>query len=356
MKNIIKIFLVSISSLILLLLIDFFAGEKILNLIVSDPEKKFRKSSSIYHHDLKKNINQSSKWGDYIYRICTDDSGFKIRCLSKDDATKEFDIGFIGDSFTEGIGLNYEDTFVGIYKEKNKDLKIANLGVVSYSPSIYYAKINELIKLGYKFKKIIVFIDISDIQDEAISYRLQEDRVIPFGEFSKNYYFKRYINDLFPITYNSLLNLRYLKNLFSKQAAQDISIYSREYERAGWTWGVQSGYGDVGIEGGIQLALESMNKLYLLLNKNKINLVVAVYPWPGQLLYDKPDSKQVSIWKNFCINKCHQFIDLFPLIFSQSNSIDDIIEKYYIRNDVHFNKNGNSLIANYLNLNLIKDK
>ena len=36
--------------------------------------------------------------------------------------------------------------------------EIANLGVVSYSPSIYYAKLSYLIENGYNFKKVIIII------------------------------------------------------------------------------------------------------------------------------------------------------------------------------------------------------
>ena len=32
--------------------------------------------------------------------------------------SKEFDIAFIGDSFTEGVGLDYKDTFVGRIENK----------------------------------------------------------------------------------------------------------------------------------------------------------------------------------------------------------------------------------------------
>ena len=81
---------------------------------------------------------------------------------------------FIGDSVTEGIFLNYEDTFVGLidkYFEK-KNIQVLNAGVATYSPSIYFAKINYFLEQGLKFDELVVFIDISDIVDEAIWYDL----------------------------------------------------------------------------------------------------------------------------------------------------------------------------------------
>ena len=49
-----------------------------------------------------------------------------------------------------------------------------------------------------------------------------------------------------------------------------------------------------------------MEKLSKLLKDNKIDLSLAVYPWPGTLKYDSENNKQVEIWQNFCI--LHLFI------------------------------------------------
>ena len=69
----------------------------------------------------------------------------------------------MGDSFTEGIRLNYEDTFVGlIEKELNKkNIEVLNGGRESYSPIIYWRKIKYLIEeLGLDFDEVVLFIDI----------------------------------------------------------------------------------------------------------------------------------------------------------------------------------------------------
>ena len=85
-------------------------------------------------------------------------------------SNKSFDLAFIGDSFTEGIGYPYEKTFVGIIEKESK-LKIANIAVSSYSPIIYFFKTKELLNDGISFEHLIVFIDISDVQDEAEIYK-----------------------------------------------------------------------------------------------------------------------------------------------------------------------------------------
>jgi hypothetical protein len=73
------------------------------------------------------------------------------------------------------VGINYENSFVGIIEKELESKKIANLAISSYSPSIYYAKINYLLSNGFEFKEIIVFLDISDIRDDTICYDLKGD-------------------------------------------------------------------------------------------------------------------------------------------------------------------------------------
>ena len=55
--------------------------------------------------------------------------------------------------------------------EKESKLKIANLAASSYSPIIYFFKTKELLNDGISFEHLIVFIDISDVQDEAEIYK-----------------------------------------------------------------------------------------------------------------------------------------------------------------------------------------
>ncbi len=70
---------------------------------------------------------------------------------------------------------------MGQIAKSRPELKIANLGVSSYSPSIYFSKVNFLLQQGITFKELVVYIDISDIQDEAISYELLDGVVVPKG-------------------------------------------------------------------------------------------------------------------------------------------------------------------------------
>ena len=138
-KSILTIVIITLSST---LFIDFFFGNFILNKL--DPylsktefyERIIREDHKFYHHTLKENVeyHKAPSFSKY-HTLCTDNHGFKYKCGAK--RNKNFDIAFLGDSFVEGVALNYEKTFVGLF-ERNKNLSVANLGVTSYAPNIYW--------------------------------------------------------------------------------------------------------------------------------------------------------------------------------------------------------------------------
>ena len=122
-----------------------------------------------------------------------------------------------------------------------------------------------------------------------------------------------------------------------------------DYQRGAWTYNPSSiGYGQEGVQGGIEQSLRAMTKLSDLLREKGINLSVAVYPWPSQLLYDKVESEQVRIWENFCKTRCVSFYNSFESFFALKDqiSVNKTIELYFVPGDVHHNRKGAQVIAN----------
>jgi hypothetical protein len=355
-------------SLAVVLAIDFLVGDYLVpcdhrhhltfsrchNLRPLDPDPA-RISSPIYHHDLAKNYKGTASWGNLTpYSICTDANGFKVACSKGDTIYKHFDIAFIGDSFTEGIGLNYEDTFVGQISAQLPSLKIANLGVASYSPSIYFSKVAFLLENGVKFSELVVYIDISDIQDEAIYYRLVDNSVVPRNTDSADNSFFRRVRDLaqwsFPVTYQGLRNL---KNLLGAGGTGIYAIHDANYSRSAWTYNSTGpwrygDYGEGGVKEGVANSLFAMKKLSDLLEDRGIALSVGVYPWPGQLLYDTKESQHVLIWREFCASRCKNFYNSFDSFFALQKNIPtaQVINEFFIKGDVHHNRKGAEVIAN----------
>jgi len=290
----------------------------------------------IYHHDLKKNFTQENYFQFKKYKIITNSLGFKdskIRNIEKNSSERR--IMFIGDSFTEGVGLDYENTFVGIidkYLYKNK-ISVLNAGVQGYSPKIYYRKIKYLIEdEGIKFSDLVVYIDIGDTSDEAIYLLIDNnDNVVS----KKNNFYKFILLDDIRLLLkkNTLIifnSLSTIKQIIKATPCEHLDCTYANY--------------------GFEESIKYMNKLYELCTKNQINLIIAVYPWPSQILEEDLNSKQVQIWDNWTRQKKIQFINYFPQLVKVNISIEEkkkIIEKFYFKNDVHFNINGNKLIADY---------
>ena len=314
-----------------------------LNKAISKPTEKNNK----FKYNFRKNISIEANYGIYKYKICTNELSIRTNC-SKKNNIKKYDFVFLGDSFTEGVGLPYEETFVGIFENKTR-YKVANLGVSGYSPYMYYNKLKEYVDL-IKFEEVIIFVDISDIHDELKLSNANKDLFKKnmdklnkdINIFNKS---KKIIHKNFPMTYSILFNLKYIKLLKPKYR------YTPSYKPSEWT------YSKVVPNSGISLSVKKnifyLNQIYELLNSRGIKLSLAIYPWPNTLIYDKSSSAYVEIWKNFCFEKCLNFINLFPVFFENQNKLNinkanKIIKKYYLKGDMHFNYTGNLLIADKL--------
>ena len=368
-KYFLKILLIIFISLFLFLIIDFYFGkifvDKYLQSIKDDPiyHKKQRVRHNFFHHTLAPNIDyKKTGWGPKIYRLCTDEWGLKYKCNTKSKNT--YKLAIIGDSFVEGIGIPYEETFAGIINLKTTP-EIANLGVSSYSPKIYYSKLKYFIEKGFKFNHVIIFIDVSDLIDDMNSYILLRDGKVRDKKWNKK--IEWYINAKFPVL--DQLIFKFTKN--NRYRATDtiltqaktftsnenlkiedlIKIYDKKMNlRSMWTYMNENkikGY-DYGIDQGIEEQIRTMDMIYDYLTDRKIKLSVAVYPWPQTILYDVPYNNHVKIWEEFCKRRCVNFINHYPLFMNINDSDEkkiEIIKKYYQLGDIHFNAEGNKLIA-----------
>lgn len=368
-KYFLKILLIIFISSFLFLIVDYYFGkifvDKYIQSIKDDPayHKKQRVRHDFFHHTLAPNIDyKKTGWGPKVYRLCTDEWGLKYKCNTKSKNT--YKLAIIGDSFAEGIGIPYEETFAGIINLRTIP-EIANLGVSSYSPKIYYSKLKYFIEKGFKFNHVIIFVDVSDLIDDMNSYVLLRDGKVRDKKWNKK--IEWYINAKFPVLdqliFKFTKNNRYratdtiltpIKILTSYEnlKIEDIKkIYDKKMNlRAIWTYTNENkikGY-DYGIDQGIEEQIRTMDMIYDYLTDKKIKLSVAVYPWPQTILYDVPYNKHVKIWEEFCKKRCVNFINHYPLFMNINDSDEkkiEIIKKYYQVGDVHFNAEGNKLIA-----------
>jgi hypothetical protein len=321
------------------------------------------------HHTLEKNVSAGlTIWGAAHYAFSTNALGFRdstVRVV-KVAPEKSVRVLFLGDSFTEGVGLPWEKTFVGIFQSQYPGVEVLNAGVIGYSPSIYLRQMERFLCSGFLTTHVIIYIDISDVQDEAL-YKFDEVGNVVDSGFVVNprarvsdppetiQYYRAPGPTYVPHWWNSLLSnfrvTRYLVHEVFDFSKDNRGNGSDRLVKSMWTVmgsKLQYGYGDLGVGGGIEKELHNMDQLADILRKKGVGFSVAVYPWPDQLEYDMAESREVGIWRSWCkTNGCERFINHFPDCFalkSQGNWRDLV----YIHGDVHFNTRGNEIIATRL--------
>jgi hypothetical protein len=291
--------------------------------------------STPWHHDLAPNQDSERPWGNIVYRFKTDRYGFRTGTCAPSERDKDKPAIFaIGDSFTEALGVSYEESFVGLIAcEAAKQGKaVWNLGVLSYSPVIYYRKIQAAAeKLGIKPAEIYVFLDLSDIRDEAVVYRVGEDGAI--GMAPSYHWF-----DTGQFLLGNFATFRLAYDLWLKSPFAAAGSLQRE--RARWTldpdlmeaWGRR----------GLELADKNMDKIVALCREWKCQITLIVYPWPDNVAAGDRNSIQVTHWRDWAAARGVRFVDGFAPFFREPPDVT--VHKYFIHGDTHFNAQGHRLL------------
>jgi hypothetical protein len=321
-----------------------------------EKEHPARIANAIYDHGLAADFDGYDVWGELRYRLITDSLGFRdasARKVPLKSASRR--ILLIGDSFAEGIGVSFDDSFAGLLsragQERSEKIEFLNAGVASYSPSIYYKKIKYLIERGLQFDEVVVFSDTSDVTDEATSYFcIDEDpkyrthctpaegSAQPVSAAPKK---SDFLIDRFVVTNRVRI---YLKRSIQSLLGNRRRSINTDHDRIGWSvpgLDVGNSYQPLGVEGGIARSLQNMKALADLLAARNIPLTIVVYPWAQQLAQGDRDSRQVSLWREFCRQRCKAFINLFPVFFAAAEADKDWYEHLFILGDDHFSAAGN---------------
>lgn len=372
-NKIIKLILVNIFVfLITYVVIDIILGHR----KIPYDFNSFRVKHPYYHHGMKPEITQYTVWGNKKYKIHTNSLGMRdsaVREIELKKREKSKRILIMGDSHTEGVGVRYENTFPGILQKKAgpHDIEIFNGAAVSYSQKIYYLRTDHLLnQLNLEIDEVWVFMDISDMQNE-IAYEdfIPKQEGILFNSFQKvkdfleqnsfTYYTitskKESQRVLAFLDKVKQFDPRYMDNLqqntvalyedFFRDFKNDDLLRSPQFHGVG-TWYYDSVTIDLAHKG-IRLGKRNMMKLDSICKKHDIILKIAVQPWHAQIKKGKEVDEYVTTWENFCKKYQIPFINLFPLFINDQNPYI-VIDKYYLRNDNHWNAEGHERVAEFL--------
>lgn len=327
-----------------------------------ESERLIRVYSPIYHHDLSPGQKiTGAQWGALRYDFATNSLGFKDRSPRTVSLTADHPrILFIGDSFTEGNGFDFGQTFPGQVEAllANRGVEVLNAAVSSYSPAIYYRKVAHLLEDKHlEFDLAAVFIDISDIDDEArgVHFDPSGNVVSRDGDAAPGAraVLKRY-SSIYRLI-SALNRQRKSKLTHVNDCLEAVSgpgggaSLDAPYFRAAlnnprsqWTWNERE-YQEWG-QRGLNLAAANMTRLKSLLDTHGIALIVAVYPWPEQIFERETGSRQVRFWRAWSQDNGANFLDLFPPFMAGADPLDTY-RKYFVPCDVHWNAQGHRLVA-----------
>jgi len=311
-------------------------------------ERAARISHPVYHHGLAPLASFVHAYGDARAPYFTDSLGFRDSAPRNVElAARRRRILVIGDSFTEGVGVPYEATFVGriVNAATRENTDVLNAAVVSYAPSIYYRKVRYYIEqVGLQVSAVVVFIDLSDIEDELYLYEMDgQENVISRSPENPTWLprFKFFLYD------NSVLSRLYWltkESLTEKRRRETKGRIGSVTGVRRACWPIETDLHERVGKPGLDKSRQYMDRLATFLSARGIPLTVAVYPWPDQVLARDINSKHVRFWRAWAeVNKAC-FVDLFPA-FIDARDPATVITEDFIPFDVHFSRAGHARLA-----------
>ena len=309
---------------------------------------------------LKKNCYAKEKWlkNSLSYSVHTDNNGFRF---SGKKNSKNFDkiVTFSGGSFTYGMGMDYNNTFVGMIESSNKELNIINLGLAGYSTSAFNYQLKKLISNKMYPKKIFVALDVLDVSNETsrwgekIGYEhpvLIKKEVINVENIDKVKEFKRKNFKGSRLLARSVNNFfRYLRFYFTtleKQPDKSIKtpwgsfLYTNieDIDKSLWE--------PLSFEKGILKIKKNIGEISKLAQSINAEFYIIIYPWPDALQYGQNNFNWEEFADNLCLDvSCTKLINLFPDFRNIKENSKNWIREIYIKDDMHLTKFGHKIVS-----------
>ena len=320
-----------------------------------------RQADENFHHGIKPNSEGVDTYGPYSAKYFSNSLGLrdeKIREVSME--TNHPRILFIGDSFTEGGPIPWDKTFVGRVAEKLKsqNIEVLNAGVASYCPITERIKLRQLLgEKGLRVDRVVLCLDISDLKDIFYYEEDQSGKVreIPYGPFHDKAGRLRRADEVCGwlenhVEKNFVILGAIVRNVRLQWRRHASSTGVTEYDAIpdwAYDWPNYRGqYQDLVEKGLIKIKAE-MTLLAQQLKKLGVPLTLVVYPWPQQVKAGTKPSRSETEWASWAKENGVQFISLFPVFVNQEPA-EEVIQKYYWKNDAHWNEEGHRMVAEAL--------
>ena len=333
-----------------------------------------RIKSFYYHHDLRPMASFYDLWGYERYKIYTNNLGFKDSS-NREVKFKKKNILFIGDSFTEGVGVKYEDTYVGLIernlKTKSNDIEVLNAGVQSYSTSIYLSKLYHLLeRKKLPITDVVVVISGGDIFDDHYKYLDLNDDFILNHVDQKNKYIIKMINffksntltyqlitiitppKVIPERIKSIFSKKDLDTNYNQKEKNLLSISNDEIDQLEFLNHKDYAYLYSSIEfnkwgkKAIDKSMSNLKEIIKITAKKNINLNI-FYLYEPVLLLRKPNQIQFDYLINSFkgLEKENVNVNFIKNIYKEYKNSYEAYKNLFFIKDIHWNKRGNAKVA-----------
>jgi hypothetical protein len=314
-----------------------------------------------FHHGIQPNSQGVDVFGPYSAPYFSNSLGLrdeKIRDIPLVGA--ESRLLFIGDSFTEAGPMPWPKTFVGRVADtlRPKGIEVLNAGVASYCPTTERVKLRHLLGVrGLQVDRVVLFLDISDLKDEFYYEEGSDGKVrqIAYGPFAGKADKLRRIDGVCSwletnIEKNFVIIGALVRNARLQWRRHASTTGVTEYDAIpewAYNWPDYRGPYEELVEKGLNQLKAEMTRLAEELREIGVPLTLVVYPWPQQIRAGSKPSRVETEWAAWARENGAQFISLFSL-FVGTGSPEDVIARYYWKNDCHWNEDGHRLVAEAL--------
>ena len=359
MKKTIFHFFATLLVVFFCLLVDFAISNTLMKSDFCYEYKTFEKG---YFYYLKKNCQGKGRFkrGFPAVNLFSDEMGLRTGKKVKKNSNNKNILTF-GDSMTFGVGLEYEDTYVGLIDKKMTNYNIYNFAVGSYSPSVHLYKLKTAIKNNIVPHKILLFLDLSDVIDESQRWIDDEQDGIPKrpeikpnwaskGEpkrefIDRNFKLSKELSAL--VRFNLRILRSKIKNILktdNKNSKIKISIQGQytytkieNLDKRFW----KKNY----FSKGLKKIKEKIDEISLLAKRYNSEFYLVIYPWAETL---ELGQKQFS-WSEFGASLCDsgkcRLINAIPEFENYKKNNKNWSNELYFIGDEHFNSAGAKLLS-----------
>lgn len=320
----------------------------------------------VYDHGFRPNFSWQDKYGPLETPFFSNSLGFRDAEIREVPERSDHPrILIIGDSYAEGVGVPWEETFAGRLARQLsvRGVEVLNAGVMSYTPILEKIKIRYLAeKKNLQFGRVVLFLDLSDIKDELFYGENAEGEayLIPYGPFASQAGWGTWIENFGEFSENVIEPNFVLLGAVSRNLKIQLRKISRKElgKRGAFTtlpdwiryWEIEEAPEKEIAEQGIAKLKMTLADLAGFLRTRGIPMTLVIFPRQEYTSVAGQETPVQALWKHWAKENRVDFLDLFPSFSGPEAS------RYYIPGDGHWNAEGHALVAQQMiqNYNLVK--